>query len=76
MEKVRRVTAFITVLVIGGLIIGTLICAITGSQYFFGMLALMFLIPLILWVFMWFTKLTSDKSQKVVEDTKDTEEGR
>lgn len=70
MEKVRRVTAFITVLVIIGLIIGTLICAITGSRYFFGMLALTFFVPIILWVFMWFTKLTNDKSQVDIEAEK------
>lgn len=57
MKKVRRITAWITIIVIVGLIIGTLICAITGSDYFFGMLALTFLVPTVLWVFMWFSKL-------------------
>lgn len=74
MEKVRRVTAFITVLVILALVIGTLICAITGSKYFFGMLALTFFVPIILWVFMWFTKLTNDKTGKVMKDTEEKKE--
>ncbi len=75
MEKVRRITAWITVIIIVGLIIGTLICAVTGSDYFFGMLALTFLVPIILWVFMWFSKLvngnqesTTDVSQTESED--------
>lgn len=59
MEKIRRIMAFVTVVVIIGLIIATIICAVTGSQYFFGMLFLMFVVPVVLWVFMWFTKLVS-----------------
>lgn len=75
MEKVRRITAWITVIIIVGLIIGTLICAVIGSDFFFGMLALTFLVPIILWVFMWFSKLvngnqesTTDASQTKSED--------
>lgn len=62
MEKIRRITAFITVFIIIGLIIDTIICAVTGSQYFFGMLFLMFVVPVVLWVFMWFTKLVSGEN--------------
>ena len=63
MEKVRRITAWITVIIIVGLIIGTLICAVTGSDYFFGMLALTFIVPVILWVFMWFSKLVNGNQE-------------
>ncbi len=63
MEKVRKITAWITVFVIVGLIIGTLICAVTGSDYFFGMLALTFIVPVILWVFMWFSKLVNGNQE-------------
>ncbi len=63
MEKVRKITAWITVIVIVGLIIGTLICAVTGSDYFFGMLALTFIVPVILWVFMWFSKLVNGNQE-------------
>ena len=64
MDKVRRVTAWITIIVIIGLIIGTLVCAITGSRYFFGMLALTFFVPTVLWVFMWFSKLVHGKDRQ------------
>lgn len=67
MERIRKITAWITIIVIIGLIIGTLICAVTGSAYFFGMLALSFFVPIILWVFMWFTKLVSG-NQKMTEE--------
>ncbi|MBO5087414.1 MAG: hypothetical protein J6C01_01965 [Lachnospiraceae bacterium] len=72
MEKVRKITAWITVIVIVGLIIGTLICAVTGSDYFFGMLALTFIVPVILWVFMWFSKLVNG-NQEMNTDSEQTQ---
>lgn len=73
MNKVRRITALLTVIVIVVLVIATLVCALTGSPYFFGMLALTFIVPIILWVFMWFAGLSGDKSDKSLEDN-DAEE--
>lgn len=68
MEKIRRITALLTVVVIIGLIIGTIICAVTGSKYFFGMLLLMFVVPIVLWVFMWFTRLVSGGNDENTDD--------
>lgn len=68
MEKVRRITAWVTIIIIIGLIVGTLICAITGSKYFFGMLALAIFVPIVLWIFMWFTKLVNGKSEVISEE--------
>ena len=73
MEKIRRITAFATVIVIIGLIIGTIICAVTGSRYFFGMLFLMIVVPVVLWVFMWFTRLVSGVAENESEDNTVTE---
>lgn len=70
MEKIRRITAWLTIAVIVGLIIGTIICAVTGSKYFFGMLFLMIAVPAVLWVFMWFTRLVSG-----VDDIPESEDG-
>lgn len=67
MEKVRRITALITVIIIVALVIGTFICAVIGSPYFYGMLALTFFVPIILWVFMWFTRLTQGQSEVIPE---------
>ncbi|MBE5923465.1 MAG: DUF2207 domain-containing protein [Lachnospiraceae bacterium] len=63
MKKVRRISAVLTIAVIIGLIIGTIVCAITGSKLFFGMLFLMIVVPVVLYVFMWFTKLVSGKEE-------------
>ena len=62
MKKVRRIVALLTVIVIVALVIGTLICAISGSRYFFGMLFLSFAVPVVLWVFMWFTRLVNGEA--------------
>ena len=68
MKKVRRIVALLTVIVIVALVIGTLICAISGSRYFFGMLFLSFAVPVVLWGFMWFTRLVNDESGTEPED--------
>lgn len=68
MKKIRQIFAWITVIVIIGLIIATLICGITGSEYFFGMLFLMFVVPVVLWVFMWFTHLVNGDSQVISKE--------
>lgn len=78
MEKIRRITAWLTIIVIIALIIGTLICAVTGSPYFFGMLFLMIAVPVVLYVFMWFTRLVSggtesEETEASRDDHKDDE---
>lgn len=65
MKRVRQIVACVTVTVILCLIIGTLICAVTGSKYFFGMLFLMIVVPVVLWVFMWFTRLVNGDSDVI-----------
>ena len=56
------------ILVIVGLIIGTFICGVTGSEYFFGMLCLSIAVPVVLWVFMWFTGLINKDSEQKEND--------
>ena len=68
MTKLRRIVAGLSVVLIVGLVIATLVCAVTGSRYFFAMLFLALIIPVVLWVFMWFTRLMQNKSD---EDTKE-----
>lgn len=69
MEKMRRIIALATVVCIVILVIATLVCGIAGSDYFFGVLFLTFVVPVILWVFMWFTNLVnSRKNQEEDED--------
>ena len=68
MKKVRQMVAWLTIFVIVALIIGTVICAVTGSQYFFGMLFLTFVVPVVLWVFMWITRLLNGESQVISKE--------
>lgn len=69
MGTLRKIVALISVIVIVGLIIGMVICAVIESRYFFGMLALTFLDPIILWVFMWFTNLIKPSSDEIKKNT-------
>ena len=68
MKRVRQIVAWLTIVVIVGLIIGTIICAVTGSKYFFGMLFLMIAVPIVLWVFMWFTHLVNGDSSVISKE--------
>lgn len=68
MEKVRRIMALLTVILIIALLIATIVCAVTGSRYFFGMLALTILVPVVLWVFMWFGRLVNGEPEEVQKD--------
>lgn len=71
MKRVRQIVAWITIAVIVCLIIGTIICAVTGSKYFFGMLFLMIAVPIVLWVFMWFTHLVNGDSSVISKEDMD-----
>ena len=71
MTKIRRIAAWLTVLLIVGLVIGTLICAIVGSPFFYGMLFLTIVVPIVLWVFMWFTHLIHGDSKVISKDDMD-----
>lgn len=68
MNKIRRIVAGLTVLLIVGLVIGTLICGIIKSPYFYGLLFLSFAVPVVLWVFMWFTHLLHGDSKVVSKE--------
>lgn len=69
-NRLRRIVALLTVVFIVVLLIATVICAVTGSRYFFGMLFLTIVVPIVLWVFMWFTHLVND-SPEVIEPQED-----
>lgn len=68
MKRIRQIVAWLTIIVIAGLIIGTIISAVKGSKYFFGMLFLMIAVPIVLWVFMWFTHLVNGDSKVIPEE--------
>lgn len=68
LQKVRRIVAWLTIAVIVVLVIITMVCAFTGSPYFFGMLYLTIAVPLVLWIFMWFTSLVNGESQVIPKE--------
>lgn len=68
MKRVRQIVAWITIAVIVCLIVGTIICAVTGSKLFWGMLYLMMAVPVVLWVFMWFTRLVNGDSDVISKE--------
>ena len=73
MNKIRRIVAGLSALLIIGLIIAMIVLAIMGSLYFYGVLFLTLVIPVILWVFMWFTHLVQKdpKTENEVEKKED-----
>lgn len=73
-NRLRRIVALLTVVFIVVLLIATVICAVTGSRYFFGMLFLTIVVPIVLWVFMWFTHLVNGSPDviKPEEDVPDS----
>ncbi|MDE5864443.1 MAG: hypothetical protein K2H34_08865 [Lachnospiraceae bacterium] len=75
-NRLRRIMALLTVIFIVVLLIVTIICAVTGSKYFFGMLFLSIVVPIVLWVFMWFTHLVNGNSEVTgSEDKRDDSYG-
>lgn len=71
MKKVRQIVAWITIAVIIVLLVCTIVCAVTGSEYFFGMLFLTFVVPVVLWVFMWITRLVNGESDVISKEEMD-----
>ncbi|MGN0368185.1 MAG: hypothetical protein ACI4EK_05325 [Wujia sp.] len=54
---VARVMAWIGIIIIIGLIIATMITGITGSKYFLPCLALMIVMPILIYIIVWFGKI-------------------
>lgn len=68
MQKIRRIMAWLTIVVIIALLIAMLVSAVTGSRYFFVFLFLAIFVPIILWVFMWFTRLMAEESEVISKE--------
>lgn len=68
MQKMRRIMAWLTIVVIVALLIAMLVSAVTGSRYFFAFLFLAIVVPIVLWVFMWFTRLMAGESEVIPKE--------
>lgn len=66
MKGLRRVLAWITIIVIVGLVITTFVLGISGSAYTFGMLGITMGISVLLWVLLWFMKILENRNNNRV----------
>lgn len=60
-NRIRRIVALVTVILLIACIITMVILGIVGSRYFFGFLFLSIALPVILWIPLWFMNLISHK---------------
>jgi hypothetical protein len=64
MNRLRRILAWITLVLIGGMVIATFILGIIGSTYTISMLGVTMGISILLWALLWFMKVLEDKNNK------------
>lgn len=62
MKGIRRVLAWITIIVIVGLVITTFVFGITGSAYTLSMLGVTMGVSVLLWVLLWFMKVLENRN--------------
>ncbi len=75
LKKIRRIFAGLTVIFILLLIVVMLVCAITGSKYFWAALFFMFMVPCVLWIFMWFSGILIKKTEDEAETDNSSKQG-
>lgn len=73
MKKIKRVLAWIALIIIAGLIIATLILGIKGSPYAISMLGVTMGVSIIIWVLFWISGVlkredTSEKHKQEEEN--------
>ena len=62
-NKLKRVFALLLVVIMLGLVLLTLYLAITGSRYFMASLVSMFLLPILLYTYMFIYRLMHDDKE-------------
>lgn len=77
MSKLRKIMAILSVILIVGLVLLSFILGIMGSKYFLAALFFAIVVPIVLWVFMWFTHLTyGDSEEPLLDGDKEPEKGK
>ena len=73
----KRVLAWIAIVVMCAVVIITCITGVTGSKYFFGMLFMCMIVPVLLWAMMFFAGLFNKRGEELAEEQKkkDTADG-
>lgn len=71
-NKLFRAMAWVALVVIIGLVIATFITGITGSEYFMGCLVLSIIVPVFVYVVLWFGRILYNSANQD-EDDQNTE---
>lgn len=74
MEKMKRIAAFLMVLVILGLVVWVFILGITGSEYFSAALFLCILVPVLFYGISLITKLLTAKGKELADQAVSSDE--
>lgn len=74
MEKMKRIAAFLMVLVILGLVVWAFILGITGSEYFSAALFLCILVPVLFYGISLITKLLTAKGKELADQAVSSDE--
>ncbi len=71
----KRVLAWIAIVVMCAVVVITCITGVTGSKYFFGMLFMCMIVPVLLWAMMFFAGLFKRRGEELAEEQKNTVHG-
>lgn len=63
-NTLKRIGAILLIILLLACVVLTLVFAVTGSKNFLGMLMITLLLPVLLWVYMFFYKLLKDRSNE------------
>lgn len=66
-NKLFRIMACVALIIIVVLVIATFITGITGSEYFMGFLILSIIVPVLVYVILWFGRILYNSSNKAEE---------
>lgn len=67
-NKFFRITAWVAIVLIIGLIIATFVTGITGSKYFMGFLVLSIIVPVFIYVVLWIGRVLFNASNSSEEE--------
>ena len=63
-NTLKRIGAILLIILLLACVVLTLVFTVTGSKNFLGMLMITLLLPVLLWVYMFFYKLLKDRSNE------------
>lgn len=63
-NTLKRIGAILLIILLLACVVLTLVFAVTGSKNFLGMLMITLLLPVLLWVYMFFYKLLKGRSNE------------